>query len=115
MTDDDLVAALHARATTATPEGRVLAADLYGLGHTLFPHPRAGAVDVSAARRQGHVFPDGTGFVIDAYPYGGSVIEGYGYQMTAVLADGSVIRAEQHDLAPSATVFFDGSPTLSTL
>jgi hypothetical protein len=115
---DDLVESLFARAAAgrvATPRAVELAASLDGLGHALARLLPADSLDADGYRRQGRIHLDGVGYVIESFPYGGSVIDGYTYQLTAVLADGAILTAEQHDLEPSCLAHVHvETPALST-
>lgn len=52
----------------------------------------------------------------ESFPYGGSVIDGYEYRLTAVFPDGASIVVDQHDLAPSCSVSIHvDTPGLQTL
>ncbi|HUQ06130.1 MAG TPA: hypothetical protein VM261_26685 [Kofleriaceae bacterium] len=115
--NDELVDLLRTRARatiaafTGTPREVTTSADLAGIARALAPlMPSDDDVDVSGYRLEGRVHLDGSGHVIDSFPYGGSVIEGYHMRLTVVLASGAVVLAEQEDLWPSAgpaTVYGD--------
>jgi hypothetical protein len=84
------------------PRTVVTSHDVYGLVRALAPLlPADGAVEVWDTG-PGRVFPDGSGHILDQFPYGGSVIDGYDLRLTVVLANGAVVVVEQHDLWPSA-------------
>jgi hypothetical protein len=116
---DELVELLGKRfAAGIVPNPRTveLAADLYGLGYALRPFISAPTVDVDGYRRQGQVHRDGSGFVVESVPYGGSVIDGYNETMHAVLASGAVLTAEQPDMHPSCVAYLHGdSPELDAV
>jgi hypothetical protein len=89
-----------AAAGPGEPRDHPLDTDLDGLARVLAQQlPRDGAVEVPEFFA-GRLHADGSGYIIEAFPYGGSVIEGYHRRLTAVRADGSVVVAEQDDMWP---------------
>jgi hypothetical protein len=112
----DLLGKRAAAGIVPKPRTAPLATDLYGLGFALRPFISSPTVDVSGYRREGRVAADGSGYVVDASPFGGSVIEGYHYRLRAVLASGAVLLAEERDDGPPGPTELHGeSPELDTV
>jgi len=119
-TDDAFIERLLARAAAASGKPRLvpLAVDLNGLIVALAPLLPADTIAVSSYSHQrinGRVDADGAGYIVESFPYGGSVIDGYNERLTAVLTSGAVLVVEAPDLRQPVAHVYDDSPDVRTI